>query len=124
VEGQEPLTWRQRLHIVLGVARALVHVHSHDPPMLHGNVESGHVLLTVAGDAKLSNFGMQPFEFKNEEANFDDDRMHTSTFNLMPPEYHLGSYHLKGRISEKTDSFAFGVILLEVSQKRGTPVWH
>jgi serine/threonine protein kinase len=55
--GQAPLEWQHRLRILLGVARALVHLHSRDPPMLHRDVKSANVLLDGSGSTKVADFG-------------------------------------------------------------------
>ena len=103
-DGQTPLTWQHRLRIALGVARALVHLHSREPPILHRRPHiSKSVLLTEAGDAKLCNFGSTTCEEPTENENGGGIFARRQTFGI------------RGHVSEKTDSYAFGIVLLEVS---------
>jgi serine/threonine protein kinase len=108
-DGQTPLTWQHRLRIVLGVARALVHLHSREPPILHRRPHiSKSVLLSEAGDAKLCNFGSTACEEPTENDN--GEKTFAAGLQGMPPEFKIS-----GHVSEKTDSYAFGIVLLEVS---------
>ena len=51
---QAALTWQARVSIAVGVARALVYLHSQKPPLLHRDVKSANVLLDGAGNAKVA----------------------------------------------------------------------
>ena len=53
----EPLDWRHRLAIALGVAQALTHLHALRPQMLHRDLKTANVLLDAAGKAKVADFG-------------------------------------------------------------------
>jgi serine/threonine protein kinase len=53
-----PLTWQQRVKLAHGIARAVGHLHSLSPPMLHRDLKSANVLLDAGGNAKVSDFGM------------------------------------------------------------------
>ena len=44
--NKPPLGWQQRVHIILPVCRALVHLHSLEPkPLIHRDVKVGHLIL-------------------------------------------------------------------------------
>ena len=68
------------------------------------------MLLDAVGNAKVADFGTVHIG-----ASATTNRTHLSTKHItgtrgyMPPEYHMN-----GQISEKTDSFAFGMVLLEL----------
>ena len=46
IEHNPLLDWRQRLEIAVGIGRALSHLHSLRPPMIHRDVKSENVLLS------------------------------------------------------------------------------
>jgi serine/threonine protein kinase len=52
-----PLEWAQRLGIAVGIAQALVHLHSRRPQLLHRDLKTANVLLDGAGKAKVADFG-------------------------------------------------------------------
>ena len=59
-----PLTWRARLNILRGAARALVHLHAHQ--LLHGDVKPSNILLDAVGEARLADFGLAHMAKKRE----------------------------------------------------------
>ena len=59
-----PLTWRMRLNILRGAARALVHLHAHQ--LLHGDVKPSNILLDAVGEARLADFGLAHMAKKRE----------------------------------------------------------
>jgi serine/threonine protein kinase len=52
-----PLTWRHRLRIAVDVAKALAHLHSQDPPLIHRDLKTANVLLDGAGKTKVGGGG-------------------------------------------------------------------
>lgn len=64
-ENSRVLNWGRRFEIVLDVSRALEFLHLEcDPPVIHGDVKPGNVLLDWEYRAKLSDFGLS--RVKNE----------------------------------------------------------
>ncbi len=53
-----PLPAAASRRVALGVARALAHLHSRDPPVSHNDLKSGNVLLDGEGNALLADFGV------------------------------------------------------------------
>ena len=57
------LSWRARVQVAVAIARALVHLHSQSPPMVHRDVKTQNVLLTTTAcedmtmATKVSDFG-------------------------------------------------------------------
>eukprot|EP00936_MAST-01D_sp_MAST-1D-sp1_P000830 g830.t1 len=113
----EALSWRERLNIASDVARGLAFLHTvANPPIIHQDVKSDNVLLGLADDgkliAKLADFGTVRVLKSDDELEMNS---HVSTKHLVgtgpyiPPEYVTS-----GQVSIKTDSYAFGVVLLEL----------
>ncbi|KAJ9688310.1 hypothetical protein PVL29_014150 [Vitis rotundifolia] len=102
------LAWPQRLKIAVDIAQGLCYMH-HDcsPPIVHRDVKSSNILLDSEFNAKLADFGLAKMLIKPGELN----TMSTvaGSVGYMAPE----SAHT-ARVSEKTDVYSFGVILLEL----------
>lgn len=105
--GRGLLDWPKRLHIAVGVARALSYMH-HEccPPVVHNALKSSNILLDADFNAKIKKFGSARFLAKPTA----EKKTSTSvSFGSKGPEYD----HTTKEI-EKTDVYHFGVILLEL----------
>ncbi|GJT93056.1 receptor like protein kinase S.2-like protein [Tanacetum coccineum] len=107
-----PLTWVQRLNICIGAARALDYLHTGtgvESRVIHRDVKSSNILLDEKLAAKIYDFGMSRIGPTNE---LGTTNVYTSlirgTFGYMDEEYIL-----TGRLTRKSDVYAFGVVLLE-----------
>lgn len=98
------LSWaRDKVHMALGIARALKYIHGRDPPLIHRDLKSKNVLLTERLDAKLIDFGVS--------RNFQHEAM---TAGVGTP-YWTAPEILEGTVySEQSDIFSFGVLLSEL----------
>ncbi|CAF1894402.1 hypothetical protein Bca4012_048841 [Brassica carinata] len=103
--------WEARYDVVLGVAHALAYLH-HDclPPILHGDVKAMNVLLGSRFEPYLADFGSA------KTVNTDGDSSKSSnrppfagSYGYMAPEHASMQ-----RITEKSDVYSYGLILLEV----------
>nr|KYP37935.1 putative serine/threonine-protein kinase RLCKVII [Cajanus cajan] len=99
------LTWHLRLKIAVDVARALEYLHEHsNPPVVHRDLKSSNVLLDSNFNAKLSDFGfamVSGMQHKNMKM--------SGTLGYVAPEYIS-----HGKLTDKSDVYAFGVVLLEL----------
>ncbi|XP_068340983.1 receptor-like protein kinase FERONIA [Pyrus communis] len=106
-----PLTWKQRLKICIGVARAIHYLHAGvKHAIINRNVSCHSILLDHNLVPKLSSFGlskMGPPALSNALIKMNSNL--TGTFGYVDPEY-LDS----GNVTEKSDVYSFGVVLLEV----------
>lgn len=103
-------SWTSRLSAVADVARALRHLHSLPLRIFHSDITSRNVLLRDDGTALLADFGVSTeasFRMKSSEAL----RHH---WPVGTPGYQDPAYVASGLMSEATEVFSFGILLLEV----------
>ncbi|KAL8482871.1 hypothetical protein ACS0TY_025783 [Phlomoides rotata] len=102
------LDWRTRKHIALGSARGLSYLHDHcDPKIIHCNVNAENILLDEMFEAVVGGFILSKLTDHNVTDMASSVRRHT--VGHIAPEY-LST----GKMTEKTDVFAYGVTLLEL----------
>ncbi|KAH1212715.1 putative receptor-like protein kinase [Glycine max] len=100
------LTWHLRMKIALDTARGLKYLHEHCyPPVIHRDLKSSNVLLDTKFNAKLSDFGLA---ITNGSQNKNNLKL-SGTLGYVAPEYLLD-----GKLTDKSDVYAFGVVLLEL----------
>ncbi|PPR96372.1 hypothetical protein GOBAR_AA24285 [Gossypium barbadense] len=99
------LTWHLRMKIAIDVARALEYLHENcNPPVVHRDIKSSNILLDSNFNAKLSDFGLAVTTgSQNKNVKL------SGTLGYVAPEYLL-----EGKLTDKSDVYAFGVVLLEL----------
>lgn len=105
---KEPLKWKVRFNIALGIAEGLLYLHEGcHRRIIHRDIKASNILLTEDYQPQISDFGLAKW--------LPDKLTHhvvypiEGTFGYMAPEYFM-----HGIINEKTDVFAYGVLLLEL----------
>eukprot|EP00252_Welwitschia_mirabilis_P009557 TRINITY_DN221_c0_g1_i12.p1 TRINITY_DN221_c0_g1~~TRINITY_DN221_c0_g1_i12.p1 ORF type:complete len:708 (-),score=47.82 TRINITY_DN221_c0_g1_i12:302-2425(-) len=101
------LNWKSRLNIALGAAQGLEYLHVHcKPKILHRDLKSANILIDKNLKGKLSDLGISKDVL--------DEATHVTTTvkgtaGYLDPEYF--STHM---LTEKSDLYSFGVVLLEI----------
>ncbi|KAG2242121.1 hypothetical protein Bca52824_096034 [Brassica carinata] len=100
------LTWHMRMKIALDTARGLEYLHEHcHPPVIHRDLKSSNILLDSSFNAKISDFGLAVSVGVHGSNNIKL----SGTLGYVAPEYLLD-----GKLTDKSDVYAFGVVLLEL----------
>ncbi|TMQ05302.1 MAG: serine/threonine protein kinase [Deltaproteobacteria bacterium] len=102
--------WRVALRIGLGVARGLAHAQA-EASLVHGDVKPLNILITPAGAAKVTDFGLSLIDPGGDDP---VDGAICGTRGYIAPEMHRGN---SGR-SQPADMFAFGVTLFQTVTRR------
>ncbi|XP_077002460.1 interleukin-1 receptor-associated kinase 1 isoform X2 [Tamandua tetradactyla] len=112
-QAYAPLSWPQRLDILLGTARAIQFLHQNSPSLVHGDVKSSNVLLDERLMPKLGDFGLARFSrfasaSPGQSSTVAQTQTVRGTLAYLPEEYVK-----TGKLAVETDTFSFGVVLLE-----------
>lgn len=97
----EVLDWGTRVHIAVGMARGMVHLHSSEPPVVYGNFMPSKIVLDDEYQPKLLGFGFAEYE--------------RGTAPYSEPDYILDSDAL---VMLKCDVYSVGMVLLELISGR------
>ncbi|XP_054810363.1 proline-rich receptor-like protein kinase PERK12 [Prosopis cineraria] len=106
-KGMLVLDWAMRVKIAIGAARGLAYLHEDcQPKIIHRDIKSANILLDDAYVAKVSDFGLARL---TDDANTHVSTRVMGTFGYMAPEYATS-----GKLTDRSDVFSFGVVLLEL----------
>ncbi|KAJ8917745.1 hypothetical protein NQ315_005196 [Exocentrus adspersus] len=104
IEGK--LQWTERLSIATGTSKAVSYLHTaFITPLIHRDIKSANILLDSKNNAKLSDFGLIKL---TPSQNTNTATTVSGTSAYMAPEA------FRGDVSVKSDTFSFGVVLLEL----------
>ncbi|KAL2237218.1 UNVERIFIED_CONTAM: LRR receptor-like serine/threonine-protein kinase ER1 [Sesamum indicum] len=104
---KKKLDWETRLGIALGSAQGLAYLH-HDcsPRIIHRDVKSSNILLDKDYEAHLTDFGIAK--------SLCPSKTHTSTYIMGTIGYIDPEYARTSRLTEKSDVYSYGIVLLEL----------
>ncbi|CAM8960163.1 unnamed protein product [Rhodiola kirilowii] len=106
-KGRQTLGWPTRLKIALGSAKGLAYLHEDcHPKIIHRDIKASNILLDSSFEAKVADFGLAKM---NSDVNTHVSTRVMGTFGYLAPEYASS-----GKLTDKSDVFSFGVMLLEL----------
>ncbi|XP_059655584.1 proline-rich receptor-like protein kinase PERK9 [Cornus florida] len=106
-DGRPVMDWAMRVKIAAGAARGIAYLHEDcHPRIIHRDIKSSNILLDNNFEAQVSDFGLAKLAL---DANTHITTRIMGTFGYMAPEYASS-----GKLTEKSDVFSFGVVLLEL----------
>ncbi|KAM9113491.1 interleukin-1 receptor-associated kinase 1 isoform 3-T3 [Pangshura tecta] len=111
--GRPPLSWAQRLEVLVGTARAVQFLHRDTPSLIHGDVKSSNILLDEVLRPRLGDFGLAravrgQAASGGLSASLGRTQTVRGTLAYLPPEYVRS-----GALSPSIDTYSYGVVLLE-----------
>ncbi|KAL2467713.1 G-type lectin S-receptor-like serine/threonine-protein kinase [Forsythia ovata] len=105
------LEWQERVGIAVGAARGLAYLHSGcERKVIHCDIKPENILLHDHFQAKISDFGLSKLLSSEQSSLFTTMR---GTRGYLAPEWLTSS-----AISDKTDVYSFGMVLLEIVSGR------
>ncbi|WVZ81037.1 hypothetical protein U9M48_028464, partial [Paspalum notatum var. saurae] len=105
--GRPMMEWSTRIKIAAGSARGLAYLHEDcHPRIIHRDIKSSNILLDDQFEAQVADFGLARLA-ENDVTHISTRVM--GTFGYLAPEYAS-----TGKLTEKSDVFSFGVVLLEL----------
>lgn len=105
--SKPPLSWETRFKVAIGVAEGLNYLHSGTRPVIHRDIKSSNILLTKEFEPQISDFGLAMWA--PTDTSFETQNDVVGTFGYLAPEYFMF-----GKVSNKVDVYAYGVVLLEL----------
>ncbi|XP_022965625.1 proline-rich receptor-like protein kinase PERK1 [Cucurbita maxima] len=106
-KGRPTMDWQTRLRIALGSAKGLAYLHEDcHPKIIHRDIKAANILLDFKFEAMVADFGLAKF---TSDVNTHVSTRVMGTFGYLAPEYASS-----GKLTEKSDVFSFGVMLLEL----------
>ncbi|KAG9455997.1 hypothetical protein H6P81_000505 [Aristolochia fimbriata] len=107
-EKTEPLEWPVRYKIAAGIARGLHYLHKRcKHRIIHRDIKASNILLGPEFEPQITDFGLA--KWLPKQWTHHSVIPIEGTFGYLAPEYFM-----HGIVDEKTDVFAFGVLLLEI----------
>ncbi|OVA18688.1 Protein kinase domain [Macleaya cordata] len=106
-KGRPTMDWSKRLTIALGSAKGLAYLHEDcHPRIIHRDIKAANILLDDNFEAMVADFGLAKLS--------SDNYTHVSTRVMGTFGYLAPEYASSGKLTEKSDVFSYGIMLLEL----------
>ncbi|RVW92447.1 Cysteine-rich receptor-like protein kinase 3 [Vitis vinifera] len=106
-EKRGALNWKQRLNIIVGIARGLAYLHEEfHVCIIHRDIKPNNVLLDDDFQPRIADFGLARL--------LPEDQTHVSTKFAGTLGYTAPEYAIHGQLSAKADTYSYGVVVLEI----------
>ncbi|KAL1222996.1 Proline-rich receptor-like protein kinase PERK12 [Cardamine amara subsp. amara] len=106
-KGLPVLEWSKRVRIAIGSAKGLAYLHEDcHPKIIHRDIKSANILLDDEYEAQVADFGLARLN--------DTTQTHVSTRVMGTFGYLAPEYASSGKLTDRSDVFSFGVVLLEL----------
>ncbi|CBZ54274.1 putative Tyrosine kinase-like (TKL) protein [Neospora caninum Liverpool] len=105
------LAWQDRLSLALDSASALSHLQHHSPQVYHRDIKTANILLDKHNSAKVADFGLACLAKKGE--NSCAVKQTAGTIGYADPKYISSAV-----VTEMTEVYSFGMVLLELLTAR------
>ncbi|XP_071683840.1 cysteine-rich receptor-like protein kinase 6 [Lolium perenne] len=105
---EQLIDWGKRYNVIDGIARGLQYLHEDSQlKVVHRDLKASNILLDMNMRPKISDFGLAKI-FLQDQTQGITNRV-VGTYGYMAPEYMM-----RGNYSVKSDTFSFGVMVLEI----------
>ncbi|PIN18201.1 Serine/threonine protein kinase [Handroanthus impetiginosus] len=105
--SKQPMSWPQRKSIILDVANAIAYLHHGvNPPIYHRDIKPTNILLDSYMRARVADFGLAK---QGKEGESHLTTRIAGTHGYLAPEYAL-----YGQLTENSDVYSFGIVILEI----------
>lgn len=109
--------WRQRLSVVLDASLGLSHLHGWRPQVFHRDVKTQNILIDRNGTGKVADFGLACLAQPNQHSLAVT--LASGTLGYADP-----LYIRSGVVTEKSEVYSLGMVLLEVLTGRPPALQH
>ena len=113
-KNKSNITFDRKCLILLDVAKGLLCLHSHSPPIIHRDLTANNVLLTSGMTAKIADFGVARYLPLPTEVGGQYMTICPGNLNYMPPE----AKKENAFYDTKLDIFSFGHLTVYVATRR------
>ncbi|KAF8463364.1 kinase-like domain-containing protein, partial [Gautieria morchelliformis] len=106
---------RNRLHLIYQISSALEYLHTHSPPIAHGDIKAGNIFVDTNFRPVLGDFGLSCIRYTIDRTM--SSTLEAGTTRWMAPELLLpdeSNEGLHAKPSLESDAWAFGMLMLEI----------
>ncbi|XP_075511243.1 proline-rich receptor-like protein kinase PERK15 [Primulina tabacum] len=105
--GRPTMDFHTRLRIAIGSAKGFAYLHEDcHPRIIHRDIKTANILLDYNFEAKVADFGLAKL---SSDTNTHVSTRIMGTFGYLAPEYAS-----TGKLTEKSDVYSYGIMLLEL----------